>query len=76
MRNIVDVINQIKATIPEDDKLHSDLDKVVYDVSFTAPEVMILRWQSLQNHLSYRFKHEMKTPLARKVQLIFADEEK
>jgi hypothetical protein len=53
MRNIYDVINQIKTFIPEeeDDFIH-DLNSIMQSVRFSAPENIGMWWEELSKSIS------------------------
>jgi len=71
MRNIIEVIDQVKAIMPEGDRLIGWLDNVVDSVRYTAPEAMVLRWQDFQTQLVDRFSDELESDLAIKARNIF-----
>ncbi len=57
MRNIIDVIEQIKKLYNKYDNVNIDnftyyLDVIKYSVSFTAPEMMYIRWNELYKLLT------------------------
>jgi len=71
MRNIIEVIDQVKAIMPEGGRLIGWLDNVVDSVRYTAPEAMVLRWQDFQTQLVDRFSDELESDLAIKARNIF-----
>ena len=73
MRNIMEVIVQVENILPADDELKKDLKTLRYSASFTAPEMMQLRWREFQLLLINRFSEEMDTELAKKAAEIFND---
>jgi len=74
-RNIVDVIERIKAEIPESEtSLHSDLEHIKYSSLFTAPEVMVNLWHKLSITLEYGIQ-DHESDWAQKVARIVRAEE-
>lgn len=62
-RDITKVIQQITQQVPEEKKsLRYDLDNLIKSASYTAPEVMKIRWMDLAEilgkHLSIRPSYE------------------
>ena len=81
MRNLEDVLNKI-IEVRDRTKIVKQLNKVIYDASYTAPELMYLRWREAYNILvDYLFDEEKmylikeKEEIGVKVFSIFADKE-
>lgn len=70
MRNIVDVMNEMRPYI-EKKELLDLFDKVERDVPFTAPEAMYLRWNQLSSYLSSYIPAPLKNDNEVKVVSIF-----
>lgn len=73
MRNIIEVIDSIKKWIPKDNiNFISDLDWVINDASYRAPECIGVSWASLQEII---FRHIKKPEGAWQVNVValFAD---
>ena len=52
MRNLDSVINELLAVIPESsEKLRDELEYVMYNIGYTAPEMMIVRWNEVHSIL-------------------------
>jgi hypothetical protein len=73
MRNIIEVIESIKKWVPKDNiNFISDLDWVINDASFRAPECIGVSWASLQEII---FRHIKKPEGAWQINVValFAD---
>jgi len=56
MRNIYNIIGEMIKKVPVDQKdFEARLEKIKYNASYTAPEVMGDRWYDLSLALYYRF---------------------
>ena len=63
MRNLEEVIDNIKKLLSEEDEdLILCLDRIIYDCGYTAPEVMGIRWNQcyrvLMDHLDLKSTNE------------------
>lgn len=60
MRRLEDVIDQIIAIATNDD-LMNGLSRIKYDASYTAPEVMYIRWKQTHELLCEYFPNPIAT---------------
>lgn len=73
-RNICEVINQIKAIVPQDRPLQLELDELKRSCLYTAPEAQRRRWLELSEILSLDIGDSARSPdpWAKQVALIVA----